>query len=220
MRSVILCIVLAMCAGCHFPGEADPITPAGWLGQTVPAASPDYDINIGAPRIQMIVCYGGNYFQHGALRVITTDRPALLWDPSGTFTERYNVTRSRDIVRGDSTLDRFWVYRLRECGGRYMQVFEFDTTDADADRLYDALLAGGENRPDSFDTTGGAFDCARLIARFLRQYPTERFTVPEIYFFPHNLGLHLWTQHPTRVYLYQRGEQPKILMPSGEPHEE
>ena len=73
----------------------------------------------------VFICYGNVLSNHTALRLETPGKPALMWDPGGTFLEN-DPTRKRahDVITHNApSVWQWWLYRRDGCKEPVMQVF-------------------------------------------------------------------------------------------------
>ncbi len=205
MRRVILPLLLCIfsfAAGCHNAGVA----PQGWTGSPY-IDEAEYSLN-DSGKLQVFICYGVIFSNHTALRLETPERPTLMWDPGGTFKQDDpEYARKYDVLtRNAPSVEQWWYYRGKMCNEPTMHMYEWSIDAEQADRLRTILLT----RYDPLDETqefwpdANGLACCRRVSQFLMRFADGRPDVNEIYFWPHKLGEHLWTQHPDRVVIFKK----------------
>jgi len=88
-------------------------------------------------------------------------------------------------------------------------VYEWRLSEASARQKY-AILTGESG---NFETGAAGGACSFSVSRFLMEHATDCVTLRGRTFMPHTLARHLWTQRPDYVYVFQRHEPDRILMP-------
>lgn len=186
--------------GCHHAGTVPP----GWLAQPYHAeADPDDG------RLQVFICYGQVLSNHSALRLVTPERPTLMWDPGGTY-EHDDPAYGREhdvLTRGDVSVDQWWHYRKDICREPVVEMYEWRLPDKQARRLY-AILTTRHDPLDpsqTFEPDALGLGCSLRVSTFLDRFADGRPAVQAHYFWPHELGEHLWAQSPDRVVIFRSG---------------
>lgn len=209
-------------AGCHHAG----VVPPGWIGTPVATAiqndpaSPampdqgDGPFDESAGSLEVIICYGRVLSNHTALRLQVPGCPTLFWDPGGTY-KQDDPTRKRihDVLtQNAATVDEWWRYRRDNCREPVMAVFQWNLDAEQARRLHAILL----NRQDphdpraTFEPDAGGMQCCRRASEFLMRFADGTPAVSRRYFWPHQLGEHLWTQQPDRVTVFRAQGQSMV----------
>ncbi|GAB4108203.1 MAG: hypothetical protein Kow00105_14540 [Phycisphaeraceae bacterium] len=208
--------------GCHHAG----ILPAGWrpaaadtnsLGNGIHDELPDSEISQQPGRLQIIICYGELISNHTALRLVTPGKPTLVWDPGGSFMhDNPTYGRKRDVLTQNApTLEQWWAYRRDGCQEPIMHVYEWAITPRQAQRLYHVLTRFHDPLDPKvrFNPDAPALQCCKKTCEFLQQFADGAPDVPERFFWPHQLGDHLWGQHPGRVLIYRAGRPVEVYIP-------
>jgi len=210
----VLILILFSCLiiGCiHAPA---PNRPTYWINTPINLKSAGDPPN--QPLLQVIIVYGPAWCHHSALRLVCPDRPVLFWDPGGSYGLFHQEDiRSRDLILIsppdlETYLQFTWIYSSVE-----VEVFEWDLTIEHALEMYDVLLKGTDkNHPAGRFTTPtmGGF-CSVVLSDFLHRFAAKTMTVPESFFFPHDLARVLYTQSPKRVLAFRRGKQIMLTPP-------
>jgi len=164
-----------------------------------------------------MVCYGPLTWTHTAIRLVNPTHSTVYWDPGGSYgLENPRFIRRRDLIANPApTLDQLWAYRMKDCLGNAMEVFEWDLPIHRVRSLQDVLIRGSINpkAKGTFDPNVIGSDCSKKVCLFLQKYLVGRIDVPKCLLFPHDLGRHLWTQRPSRVILYRKDRLPTVYIP-------
>lgn len=216
MRSLSIGIIgLLMCvlAGCHHAG----VVPDGWNSTEVLIENGEPTDNSIAPQnndsdssgtLQVIICYGMVLSNHTAVRLCVPNHNTLMWDPGGSYLKE-DPTRARihDVITEQApTIFQWWEYRRDGCQEPVMEVFEWSIAADQANRLRTILLEWHDplDPKQTFEPDAGGLQCCFRASEFLMRFGDHRPYVPKLYFWPHELGEHLWTQQPDRVLIYRR----------------
>jgi hypothetical protein len=201
--------VLALCAcvftivGClHSPA---PYRPKDWASKPIDIQS--ISENADQPRLQVIIVYGPLWCHHSALRLQGAGGRVLFWDPGGSYGVSDSIQRSKDLIEVDPPdLGRYLEF-ARQHSSKEVEVFEWDLSDQEANRLYDILSHGnprdGASGKFSTSTMGGF--CAVALSDFLNRFGPAGISVPGKFFLPHNLARVLYARSPKRILVFQRG---------------
>lgn len=195
---LFLCI--ALISGCHNAGTVPP----GWRGHPITIDDTGID---PSTQLQVIVCYGKVLSNHSAIRLTVPDKPAVLWDPGGTFLqdEPDHARRHDVITRNAPTIDRWWQYRRDGCREPVMEVFQWSLAPDQANRLH-TILTDYQDPTDptqAFEPDAGGLQCCKKVTEFLIRFAEDRPRIDEKMFWPHKLGEHLWTQNPDSVLIFR-----------------
>lgn len=209
-RILLLSAMLATALGCHHAGTAPP----GWHGQ--PVATPDArgTTNLaqgnGHPNtgtLEVVICYGKVLSNHTALRLTAPDRSTLFWDPGGTY--KYDdpaYARRNDVLTENApSIEQWWHYRRDGCREPIMEVYRWSIDTRQAERLHRILTehADPADPTQTFEPDAGGLQCCKRVSEFLMRFADGRPSVTEKYFWPHELGEHLWAQQPDDVTVYR-----------------
>jgi len=210
-------LTLTLDAGCHHAGTIPP----GWHGEPLslvddqqpqPTGTEHPDQGNGDTRgstaqLQVFICYGKVLSNHTALRLSAPGKEALMWDPGGTY-KQYDPSYARrhDVLTKNSvTVNQWWRYRRDGCYEPIMEVFQWSLAPDLAQRLRAILLERQD--PDdpgqTFEPDAGGLQCSKRVSEFLMRFADGRPVVDKKYFWPHELGEHLWTQQPDRVMVFR-----------------
>ncbi len=208
IRLISLCFFVLI-PGCHQAGTVPP----GWRGE--PYAFDALDTNNppapSAGTLQVFICYGKVLSNHTALRLEAPGLNTLMWDPGGTFKQddpayarRYDV-----LTRKNLTVEQWWRYRSESCREPIVQMYEWSLSSGQAKRLHTILITRHDplDRSQVFEPDAGGLECCKRVSEFLDRFADGRPAVPERYFWPHELGEHLWTQSPDRVVIFRSDGQ-------------
>ena len=209
-RIAAIGFVFSVLCGCHYGVPA----PKGWVGQPIDSDQAGSDDPNNRGRLQVLIHYGYMYSNHSTMRLTCPDRPVLFWDPGGTYgDEDPSVGRKRDLLLAKPpTVEQWWAYRTKNCNEPIMAMFEWDLSDELACRLHTTLLSGtDESHPrGTFHSDIASWDCCVAICDFLIRFADDKLMVPRRWILPRNLGRHLWTQSPGRVYIF-RAQKPTMV---------
>lgn len=211
-RMLIAIMLAAGLAGCH---TGQHVTPDGW--QLVPDDGKLAERS-AAGRLQVFICYGPMLSTHAALRVELTDG-GVFWDPAGGFAvdsmegnaaKHARWDRRNDVMWADTpSVLEYWHFREVGCNEPFMEMYEWDLDDAEAQQLHDAIRKGGSRitgEKNEFRTGTAGMFCCIAVCKYLQRFASHRMTVPEQWLMPHKLGAHLFSQKPSRVWLFVHGE--------------
>lgn len=201
--------------GCHHAGTVPP----GWRGEQITShetanaqsanlsnhAQGNGEQTAGA--LQVYICYGRLLSNHTALRLTAPNKPTLFWDPGGTYKQDDPAyARRHDVITKNApSLDEWWRYRRDGCREPIMEVYQWSLDAKQAQRLHQVLL----NRTDPTDPTqtfepdAGGLQCCKRVSELLMRFSPGRPVVMKKYFWPHELGEHLWDQQPEVVLVYR-----------------
>lgn len=178
----------------------------------------DWDESGEPGRLQVIICYGRVFSNHAALRLTCPGKRVLFWDPGGYYGEKDpSAGRDRDLILlKPPTLRQWWRYRKMGCKEPFMLVFEWELPAVSALSLHHALLSTDGHTGDSSDRfqrdAPGLF-CCIAVCDYLQRFASSIIDVPRRWLMPHDLGQHLWSQSPHRVYLFREKATPCVLVP-------
>jgi hypothetical protein len=217
MRTAVLVLLLCgLLVGCHRAGTVPP----GWRGEPVAelfttphgyGPAEPAGLGNGAPAtgtLQVFVCYGVVLSNHTAVRLEAPGLRPLMWDPGGMY-KHDDPSRARvhDVLtQNAATVEEWWRYRRDDCIEPIVEMFEWSLKADQARRLHAILLTHEDPRDPSqtFEPDAGGLQCSKRVSEFLSRFADGRPDVPDRYFWPHNLGEHLWTQSPDRVVVFRR----------------
>ncbi len=171
--------------------------------------------------------YSGITSSHSALRILKTDGHQVFWDPAGDFARfeypsqydhlpsQAKPRRVRDIiVENPPDLPTFLRWRW-EVADTSVEVFEWNVTDHQAERLSQILLTGKtdpwQGAPFS-SSTWPAF-CTVTTSEFLARFGSPEVQISDWYFFPHSLAEALYQQSPDRVIVFTPNTQASLYRP-------
>ena len=216
-RAARILLILSMCfpaVGCHHAGTAPP----GWYGEPVGAQDTNGPANQaqgnGHPAtgtLQVVICYGTVLSNHTALRLTTPNQPALFWDPGGTYKhDDPAYARRHDVLTQNApSIEEWWRYRRDGCREPVMEVYRWSIDAEQAKRMYHVLTeyADPADPAQTFEPDAGGLQCCKRVSELLIRFADGRPGVKKNYFWPHELGEHLWSQQPEDVTVY-RAEGP------------
>lgn len=231
MRCALVWLLPVMCSallvGCHSAGTVPP----GWEGTPIVDKSAQASVqpantNIAdhdtppTGRLQVVICYGRVLSNHTVVRLEAPGAETLFWDPGGTY-RLYDPEASRhyDVITRDApTIEQWWRYRWDICSEPVMEVFEWSLDADQAHRLHTILLTrhDPEDRMQVFEPDAGGLECCLRTCEFLDRFAEGKPAVPARYFWPHELGQHLWTQSPDRVMVYRKDGESMIYRRASE----
>ncbi len=206
--AVALGLILLAVTGCfHRPS---PYMPEDWPRRTAAADSLTDDTAV--PRLQIVIGYFDLWPNHTALRLVAPDRPVVFWDPGGGYgIQPPKRKRIRDvIVDAAPDIPTYLPFRWYN-NDALIEIFEWDLSAAEAQRMHHVLMAGAGIEPDpgiDFDTETPGFFCAAAISEFLHRFGAPTFRVAETTLSPGRLSRALYQQRPHRVLLFYRRERP------------
>ena len=93
-----------------------------------------------------------------------------------------------------------------EDGDAAVEIFEWDLTRYQAERMHKILVKGTNRRHPAgrFRSASTGFFCCMSVSDFLMRFAGDIMTVPDTYFYPHNLEKVLYEQSPKRVLIFRR----------------
>jgi len=219
-KCLLLALAGLMLVGCN---EIRPHVPDGWvMRDEQPVAT--VEAAYAAPqqgRLQLVICYGKLLSAHAALRLMPVHNPPLYWDPGGKFgLYSTGYTRRKDIVTEPAPdMDELWAYRKRRGHNYSMLIFEWDLPRDRIEHIRRTLLAGlsDEQGPNIFETDAEGMQCSTYVSRFLTLHTQDVIPIEKTYMYPHDLGRKLWKHEPSRVYLFDIGQDVITYVPAPEP---
>ncbi len=168
--------------------------------------------------MQVLVCYSATSATHTAFRLESAQSGIIFWDPAGSYgISDSSITRTLDrVLESPPTIDMYkhWLlYRTRDVG---LEVFEWELDSKEATRLYSILLDGTDKtHPEgSFHTSGIGLFCCWKVCDFLDRFGPEFLSIPERWMNPSSLATHLWTQQPSRVWVFEQDEAVLLFEPA------
>jgi hypothetical protein len=220
--ATLLTLSIGLAAGCHHAGTVPP----GWLGGPIPmAVDDDAELpgstlagpghggdaqdsgNDARGLLQVFICYGKVLSNHTALRLTAPGKETLMWDPGGSYRQyEPSYARRHDVLTKNSvTVDQWWRYRRDGCREPVMEVFQWSLDADQARRLHAVLIdhKDPDNPTQTFEPDGGGLQCSKKVSEFLSRFADGRPGVDQKYFWPHELGEHLWTQQPDSVMVFR-----------------
>lgn len=217
-RAACILLMMAMfypAVGCHHAGTAPP----GWYGESVttlhrtntlhtdptPHAQGNGDQAIGT--LQIIICYGTVLSNHTVLRLTSPGKEPLFWDPGGTYKQDDPAyARRHDVLTNNApSIDEWWRYRRDGCREPVMEVYRWSIDAERASRFHDILTeyADPNDPTQTFEPDAGGLQCCKRVSEFMMRFADGRPGVTKKYFWPHELGEHLWGQKPDDVTVYR-----------------
>lgn len=207
----LLSVIICLAAGCHHAGAVPP----GWRGEPIsvldgndtPYTDSAHDGRGNGHQppgtLQVFICYGTVLSNHTALRLIAPGKETLMWDPGGTYKQDDPAyARRHDVLTQNApSVEQWWRYRRDGCREPVMEVYQWSIDAEQARRLHGVLL----NRVDpadasqTFEPDAGGLQCCKKVSEFLARFADGRPGVTKKFFWPHELGEHLWGQNPDRV---------------------
>lgn len=197
--------------GCH---AGRPVTPEGWHllpdeGQLAERSA--------AGRLQVFICYGAMLSNHAALR-IELPKGGVFWDPAGGFAVGDAAWDRRNDVIWDRlpTVADYWHFREVGCNEPFMEIYEWDLEEQEAQRLHDVIRKGGSRitgEPNEFRTETAGLFCSIAVCKYLQRFASPFMEVPEHWLMPHKLGAHLYSQKPSRVWVFVHGKPLRHCVP-------
>ncbi len=197
-------VAVGLLSGCH---AGRHITPDGWHLHT---EAGELANRPAASRLQIFICYGPFLSTHSAMRIEMADG-GVFWDPAGGFAvDDSKWDRRNDVMwAGTPSVLEYWHFREVGCNEPFMEMYEWDIDADEAKRLHDIIRKGGSRatgEDNEFRTGTAGMFCCIVICKFAQRFMDQFIHVPEHWLMPHKLGAHLWSQKPSRVWVFVHGE--------------
>jgi hypothetical protein len=207
---LLLMLLIAPAVACHHAGTAPP----GWVGEPVTAPDTTDPTNQSQGNggqstgtLQVVICYGKLLSNHTALRLTTPDQTTLFWDPGGTYQhDDPAYARRHDVLTDNApSIDEWWRYRRDGCREPIMEVYRWSIDTEQAKRIHRILTeyVDPTDPTQTFEPDAGGLQCCKRVSELLIRFADGRPAVTKRYFWPHELGEHLWGQQPDDVTVYR-----------------
>jgi hypothetical protein len=196
--ALLVLVVLSACSPA-------PHVPSDWPSRII--TQQEVEGEDQTPLLQVFLCYGLIVDNHTTLRLVNPGKPALFWDPGGSFREQYP----------ESPYSAYLFYEQAPSALRYLQwrmrvpdaateIFEFQLSPSEAEQMW-AVLRHGTSADDprgAFSSSSIPMRCCLSISDYLQRFAPARLQPGRKFFWPRDLAKVFYTMTPKRVMIYRR----------------
>ena len=199
-----------------------PYLPSTWISQTPTIRTSAKQVK--QAKLQVFITNS-----HTALRLVSSNSADIFWDPGGEYGlfdddwgTRYlplpeKIERANDlIVSTPPNMETFvnWRWIVEDLS---VEVFEWDLSDLKARSLRQVLLHGTDDThpAGSFSTWTFPLFCTIATSDFLQRFASPMIQISKTFLFPSFLAKALYSQTPSRVYVFTWDGQSTVYTPPG-----